>query len=71
MLFFGGGPKYCTFSSSLLLFASRSEGHLCLPVRYTHSFPEALQKLYRGEFRYDLVIFGFTKHVDWKMHNNV
>ncbi|NXX97372.1 NAKD2 kinase, partial [Centropus bengalensis] len=28
----------------------RSEGHLCLPVRYTHSFPEALQKLYRGEF---------------------
>ncbi|KAM6105173.1 NAD kinase 2, mitochondrial isoform 2-T2 [Pterocles gutturalis] len=30
----------------------RSEGHLCLPVRYTHSFPEALQKLYRGEFRW-------------------
>nr|XP_048707464.1 NAD kinase 2, mitochondrial isoform X6 [Caretta caretta] len=29
----------------------RSEGHLCLPVRYTHSFPEALQKFYRGEFR--------------------
>ncbi|XP_036135127.1 NAD kinase 2, mitochondrial isoform X3 [Molossus molossus] len=26
----------------------RSEGHLCLPVRYTHSFPEALQKFYRG-----------------------
>ncbi|XP_069483237.1 NAD kinase 2, mitochondrial isoform X2 [Ambystoma mexicanum] len=30
----------------------RSEGHLCLPVQYTHSFPEALQKLYRGEFRW-------------------
>nr|XP_060617376.1 NAD kinase 2, mitochondrial isoform X2 [Anolis sagrei ordinatus] len=30
----------------------RSEGHLCLPVRYTHSFPHALQKLYRGEFRW-------------------
>nr|XP_056704503.1 NAD kinase 2, mitochondrial [Euleptes europaea] len=30
----------------------RSEGHLCLPVRYTHSFPDALQKLYRGEFRW-------------------
>ncbi|KAM6230665.1 NAD kinase 2, mitochondrial isoform 2-T2 [Porphyrio hochstetteri] len=30
----------------------RSEGHLCLPVRYTHSFPEALQKLYCGEFRW-------------------
>ncbi|XP_050770640.1 NAD kinase 2, mitochondrial-like [Gymnogyps californianus] len=30
----------------------RSEGHLCLPVRYTQSFPEALQKLYRGEFRW-------------------
>ncbi|XP_054507706.1 NAD kinase 2, mitochondrial isoform X4 [Agelaius phoeniceus] len=30
----------------------RSEGHLCLPVRYTYSFPEALQKLYRGEFRW-------------------
>ncbi|KAM8793152.1 NAD kinase 2, mitochondrial-like isoform 2-T2 [Eudromia elegans] len=30
----------------------RSEGHLCLPVRYTHSFPEALHKLYRGEFRW-------------------
>uniref|UniRef100_A0A6I8Q4J5 NAD kinase 2, mitochondrial n=1 Tax=Xenopus tropicalis TaxID=8364 RepID=A0A6I8Q4J5_XENTR len=30
----------------------RSEGHLCLPVRYTWSFPEALQKLYRGEFRW-------------------
>ncbi|XP_053264023.1 NAD kinase 2, mitochondrial isoform X3 [Podarcis raffonei] len=29
-----------------------SEGHLCLPVRYTHSFPDALQKLYRGEFRW-------------------
>ncbi|XP_026522189.1 NAD kinase 2, mitochondrial isoform X2 [Notechis scutatus] len=30
----------------------RSEGHLCLPVRYTHSFPDALQKLYTGEFRW-------------------
>ncbi|XP_041092100.1 NAD kinase 2, mitochondrial-like isoform X1 [Polyodon spathula] len=30
----------------------RSEGHLCLPVRYTRSFPEALQKLQRGEFRW-------------------
>ncbi|XP_063068274.1 NAD kinase 2, mitochondrial isoform X2 [Engraulis encrasicolus] len=30
----------------------RSEGHLCLPVRYTHAFPEALQKLRRGEFRW-------------------
>ncbi|XP_070599539.1 NAD kinase 2, mitochondrial isoform X2 [Erythrolamprus reginae] len=30
----------------------RSEGHLCLPVRYTHSFPDALQKLYNGEFRW-------------------
>lgn len=30
----------------------RSEGHLCLPVRYTHAFPEALQKLCRGEFRW-------------------
>ncbi|XP_010217667.1 PREDICTED: NAD kinase 2, mitochondrial-like isoform X2 [Tinamus guttatus] len=30
----------------------RSEGHLCLPVRYTHTFSEALQKLYRGEFRW-------------------
>ncbi|MEQ2305798.1 NAD kinase 2, mitochondrial [Ameca splendens] len=29
----------------------RSEGHLCLPVRYTHAFPEALDKLCRGEFR--------------------
>lgn len=28
----------------------RSEGHLCLPVRYT--FPEALQKLFRGNFRW-------------------
>ncbi|GAB1299237.1 NAD kinase 2, mitochondrial [Apodemus speciosus] len=25
----------------------RSEGHLCLPVRYTHSFPEALRKFSR------------------------
>ncbi|XP_078127118.1 NAD kinase 2, mitochondrial isoform X1 [Sander vitreus] len=30
----------------------RSEGHLCLPVRYTHVFPEALEKLCRGEFRW-------------------
>ncbi|XP_040977544.1 NAD kinase 2, mitochondrial-like isoform X1 [Aquila chrysaetos chrysaetos] len=30
----------------------RSEGHLCLPARYTQSFPEALQKLYRGDFRW-------------------
>lgn len=30
----------------------RSEGHLCLPVRYTHAFPEALEKLFRGEFRW-------------------
>ncbi|KAJ8260933.1 hypothetical protein COCON_G00166560 [Conger conger] len=30
----------------------RSEGHLCLPVHYTHSFSEALQKLRRGEFRW-------------------
>lgn len=30
----------------------RSEGHLCLPVHYTHAFPEALQKLRRGDFRW-------------------
>ncbi|KAG7498292.1 NAD kinase 2, mitochondrial isoform X1 [Solea senegalensis] len=30
----------------------RSEGHLCLPVRYTRAFPEALDKLFRGEFRW-------------------
>ncbi|XP_040054485.2 NAD kinase 2, mitochondrial [Gasterosteus aculeatus] len=30
----------------------RSEGHLCLPVRYTHAFPEALERLRRGEFRW-------------------
>ncbi|XP_040013239.1 NAD kinase 2, mitochondrial isoform X2 [Xiphias gladius] len=30
----------------------RSEGHLCLPVRYTTAFPEALEKLCRGEFRW-------------------
>ncbi|XP_035995830.1 NAD kinase 2, mitochondrial isoform X1 [Fundulus heteroclitus] len=30
----------------------RSEGHLCLPVRYTRAFPEALDKLSRGEFRW-------------------
>uniref|UniRef100_A0A3B3C938 NAD kinase 2, mitochondrial n=1 Tax=Oryzias melastigma TaxID=30732 RepID=A0A3B3C938_ORYME len=29
-----------------------SEGHLCLPVRYTRAFPEALDKLCRGEFRW-------------------
>lgn len=26
----------------------RSEGHLCLPVHYTHAFSEALQKLRKG-----------------------
>ncbi|XP_053267150.1 NAD kinase 2, mitochondrial isoform X2 [Pleuronectes platessa] len=30
----------------------RSEGHLCLPVRFTRAFPEALEKLCRGEFRW-------------------
>ncbi|XP_076020321.1 NAD kinase 2, mitochondrial [Genypterus blacodes] len=30
----------------------RSEGHLCLPVQYTHGFPDALEKLCRGEFRW-------------------
>ncbi|XP_062333683.1 NAD kinase 2, mitochondrial isoform X2 [Osmerus eperlanus] len=30
----------------------RSEGHLCLPVHYTHSFPEVLKKLRRGDFRW-------------------
>ncbi|KAG7477174.1 hypothetical protein MATL_G00091340 [Megalops atlanticus] len=30
----------------------RSEGHLCLPVRYTQSFSEALRKFRRGEFRW-------------------
>ncbi|XP_041825495.1 NAD kinase 2, mitochondrial isoform X2 [Melanotaenia boesemani] len=30
----------------------RSEGHLCLPVRYTRAFPEALNKLCCGEFRW-------------------
>ncbi|KAG9354054.1 hypothetical protein JZ751_012178 [Albula glossodonta] len=30
----------------------RSEGHLCLPVRYTHSFSDALKKFRRGEFRW-------------------
>ncbi|TRZ04520.1 hypothetical protein DNTS_007825 [Danionella cerebrum] len=34
----------------------RSEGHLCLPVRYTHAFSEALQKLRKGEFRQVLLI---------------
>ncbi|KAG2465753.1 NAKD2 kinase, partial [Polypterus senegalus] len=29
----------------------RSEGHLCLPMHYTNSFPEALQKLEQGRFR--------------------
>ncbi|XP_048451227.1 NAD kinase 2, mitochondrial isoform X3 [Rhincodon typus] len=28
----------------------RSQGHLCLPVRYTHCFSEALQKLHQGKF---------------------
>ncbi|KAK6492948.1 NAD kinase 2 [Huso huso] len=31
---------------------NQRKGHLCLPVRYTSSFPEALQKLQRGEFRW-------------------
>ncbi|XP_057674052.1 NAD kinase 2, mitochondrial [Corythoichthys intestinalis] len=30
----------------------RSEGHLCLPVKYTRKFPEALGRLFRGEFRW-------------------
>lgn len=30
----------------------RSEGHLCLPVRYTRAFPEALDKLFHGDFRW-------------------
>ncbi|XP_066502834.1 NAD kinase 2, mitochondrial isoform X2 [Hoplias malabaricus] len=30
----------------------RSEGHLCLPVCYTHAFSEALHKLRKGEFRW-------------------
>ncbi|CAL8321936.1 unnamed protein product [Lota lota] len=30
----------------------RSEGHLCLPVHYTHAFSEALERLQRGEFRW-------------------
>uniref|UniRef100_A0A672S7C1 NAD kinase 2, mitochondrial n=1 Tax=Sinocyclocheilus grahami TaxID=75366 RepID=A0A672S7C1_SINGR len=30
----------------------RSEGHLCLPVHYTQAFSEALQKLRKGEFRW-------------------
>lgn len=30
----------------------RSEGHLCLPVHYTRAFSEALQKLRKGEFRW-------------------
>ncbi|GCB82298.1 hypothetical protein scyTo_0023211, partial [Scyliorhinus torazame] len=29
-----------------------SQGHLCLPVRYTQCFSQALQKLRRGEFRW-------------------
>ncbi|XP_069740524.1 NAD kinase 2, mitochondrial isoform X2 [Narcine bancroftii] len=32
----------------------RSQGHLCLPLRYTQRFSEALQKLRKGEFRSDL-----------------
>uniref|UniRef100_A0A8C6N5K1 NAD(+) kinase n=1 Tax=Mus spicilegus TaxID=10103 RepID=A0A8C6N5K1_MUSSI len=45
----------------------RSEGHLCLPVRYTHSFPEALRRFSRGEFRdrsfyelFILIVLEFT-----------
>uniref|UniRef100_A0AAY4E3C8 NAD kinase 2, mitochondrial n=1 Tax=Denticeps clupeoides TaxID=299321 RepID=A0AAY4E3C8_9TELE len=30
----------------------RSEGHLCLPVHYTHAFAEALKKIEKGEFRW-------------------
>ncbi|KAL0965686.1 hypothetical protein UPYG_G00284460 [Umbra pygmaea] len=30
----------------------RSEGHLCLPVHYTHAFPEAIRKLCRGQFKW-------------------
>ncbi|XP_072517865.1 NAD kinase 2, mitochondrial isoform X2 [Salminus brasiliensis] len=30
----------------------RSEGHLCLPVHYTHAFSEALNKLRKGDFRW-------------------
>ncbi|XP_053505472.1 NAD kinase 2, mitochondrial isoform X3 [Ictalurus furcatus] len=30
----------------------RSEGHLCLPVHYTHAFSEALRKLKKGDFRW-------------------
>ncbi|XP_060792063.1 NAD kinase 2, mitochondrial isoform X2 [Neoarius graeffei] len=30
----------------------RSEGHLCLPVHYTHAFSEALRKLRKGDFRW-------------------
>lgn len=37
--------------SSHVCLHPRSEGHLCLPVRYTHAFPEALKKLCCGEFR--------------------
>uniref|UniRef100_A0A8C7GY23 NAD kinase 2, mitochondrial n=1 Tax=Oncorhynchus kisutch TaxID=8019 RepID=A0A8C7GY23_ONCKI len=40
---------------TMLLVARVNEnkvGHLCLPVRYTHAFPEALQKLRRGQFRW-------------------
>lgn len=48
-------PHYLTVYSAEFIrsssFYRRSEGHLCLPVRYTHAFPEALEKLCRGEFR--------------------
>lgn len=30
----------------------RSEGHLCLPVRYTYAFPEVLKRLRHGDFRW-------------------
>ncbi|XP_062905736.1 NAD kinase 2, mitochondrial isoform X1 [Mobula hypostoma] len=30
----------------------RSLGHLCLPLRYTHCFSDALRKLQQGEFRW-------------------
>uniref|UniRef100_UPI00358F1EB1 NAD kinase 2, mitochondrial isoform X2 n=1 Tax=Myxine glutinosa TaxID=7769 RepID=UPI00358F1EB1 len=32
----------------------RSEGHLCLPVQFTHNFPLAIHKLRSGNFRHQL-----------------
>ncbi|XP_071321619.1 NAD kinase 2, mitochondrial isoform X2 [Trachinotus anak] len=34
----------------------RSEGHLCLPVRYTRAFPEALEKLCRAQLTLSSVL---------------